>query len=287
LEIYGVPQSANPIPLSQRIAATGNELVLSGLDVLHLDRLAELRHLKQLRLSQTIVDDEGLEHLKILKGLEELSLEDTWVTDAGLEHLAQLVSLQSLNLSNTRITDAGLRNLKELRHLRKLKVDDTAITGIGLEHLSECHKLEDLSLVFSMADRPWPSIRNVQGVTPEGMKSIGRLHSLRSLMICGSEITDDAVSALRSLSSLEELLIFKAKIKGPGLAHLKEIKTLRKLDLDGDHLTDESVDFLAQLQQLKELSFLEHRISLQGMKRLRASLPTTCELFPSVDEESR
>jgi hypothetical protein len=61
----------------------------------------QLRHLRDIDLSQSLVSDAGLKSLYGLRGLERINLEGTLVTEAGVVALASLPSLKWINLGDT------------------------------------------------------------------------------------------------------------------------------------------------------------------------------------------
>ncbi|MCI0459201.1 MAG: hypothetical protein L0Z62_19770 [Gemmataceae bacterium] len=109
---------------------------LKGLTGRGLQHLAKLGRLTNLRLTDTGVNDAGLEHLKGATHLKWLFLPPA-ITDAGLAHLKGLSGLESLGLSRTQVTDAGLDHLKGLAQLRHLYVEGTRITANGIAALTK------------------------------------------------------------------------------------------------------------------------------------------------------
>jgi hypothetical protein len=65
------------------------------------EQAANLRHLRDLDLAQSLVSDAGLESLCELRGLERINLQGTLVTEAGVVALAALPGLKWINLGDT------------------------------------------------------------------------------------------------------------------------------------------------------------------------------------------
>ena len=82
----------------------------SGLTDLHA--LWRLTSLRVLELSQTDVNDSGLQHLAAMSQLTELSLYHTEITGDALRRLAPLKGLDSLYVSNTKFLHHGLGHIK-------------------------------------------------------------------------------------------------------------------------------------------------------------------------------
>ena len=100
-----------------------------------LRHVSGLRHLRDLRLSETKVTDKGLDALRGLRELKHLSLEQTAVTDAGLANLASLKQLEELWLMDTAVTNACIEHLAKLTNLQKLDLDFTYLTPEGVKKL--------------------------------------------------------------------------------------------------------------------------------------------------------
>ncbi len=102
-----------------------------------LARLTRFRRWAALDLSESDLNDAGLEHIAGLIELRDLSLVGTQVTDAGLVHLKRLPRLEHLDLSGTKVTDAGLVHLRKMRHLQWLQLNFTQVTDEGAEKLDQ------------------------------------------------------------------------------------------------------------------------------------------------------
>jgi len=72
--------------------------------------------------------------------------------------------------------------------------------------------------------------------------SIGQLHTVVDLDLNGSNITDDDLVALKSLTNLRKLDLSHTAVSNDGLLHLQSLPKLRRLELSGSRVTDEGVD---------------------------------------------
>lgn len=107
---------------------------LNSLSDLGISKLAGLRQLRVLDISQTRVSSAGLELLADLPKLERLSL---WraerIDDQAAEFLTRMRSLETLDLSETNITDVTLEQLTHLENLRRLYLSGTKVTAEAVE----------------------------------------------------------------------------------------------------------------------------------------------------------
>ena len=97
--------------------------------------LVNLKHLEELHLVNTELDDDGLSRLRDLTSLKTLNLDGTRITDAGMPAIDNLTNLQTLVLGNTKITDKGLVQLRDLRELSTLVLRNTETTPRGVQEL--------------------------------------------------------------------------------------------------------------------------------------------------------
>jgi internalin A len=107
---------------------------MNALSDLGIGKLAGLKNLRVLDISQTRVSNAGLAPLAELPKLERLSL---WrarrIDDRAAEHLVRMRSLQTLDLAETNVTDATLRQLASLENLRHLYLAGAKVTPEGVE----------------------------------------------------------------------------------------------------------------------------------------------------------
>lgn len=66
----------------------------------------------KVNLIATDADNATLAHMASLIGMEQLHVADTLITDDGLDHLKGLNRLAWLNLSGTNVSDAGVADLQ-------------------------------------------------------------------------------------------------------------------------------------------------------------------------------
>jgi Leucine-rich repeat (LRR) protein len=88
-----------------------------------------------LKISNSTLTDNGIDHLTQYPMLEELDLSFTNMDDAHAGLLAELTKLKKLDLSKTQVSDAALEHLRGLKELRELHVSYTRVTAAGKEKL--------------------------------------------------------------------------------------------------------------------------------------------------------
>ncbi|MCA9077043.1 MAG: redoxin domain-containing protein [Planctomycetaceae bacterium] len=257
-----------------------------------LRHLSKLSNLKTLMICGTrhagLISDAGLVHLSRLKQLERLSLSGTTITDSGLDSLAKLTKLEHLALVSDGITDEGLGRLSALKQLKYLSLLSSRkrgkLTPAGLSQLSG---LSDLSELWYMI-RPirsdddaldFSGLPNLEKFSMGGMRdkdfvTLANCKNLKWLQVgFDSHITDDGLSHLAGLTSMERLLVSGDGITDAGMVHLAGMDRLQSLTVIGN-LTDEGLRHISRLNSLGALRIqTQSRVSQDEIEHLQASLP--------------
>ncbi|MCC9608959.1 hypothetical protein LOC68_07645 [Blastopirellula sp. JC732] len=97
------------------------------------DKTASLKKLNLVACREISVA--GVSRLATIKSIERLKLSDSSIDDDGLGVVATLPNLKMLWLDDTNITDAGLAALSSANELAFLSVDGTNVTSEGFNRL--------------------------------------------------------------------------------------------------------------------------------------------------------
>jgi hypothetical protein len=148
-----------------------------------LERLAALRHLVTVDLSESNIDDEQLSYLSGLPKLVCLRLDGTRISHKGLACLADSLDLTMLYLHGASVSDEGMRHIARMRNLKLL------------------------------------SARSISGAE-EGFKRLQPMNDIRWLVL--AEINDAAVPYLMEMRNLKRLSVNHNKISEGKLKQLKK-----------------------------------------------------------------
>lgn len=152
--------------------------------------LRACKSLKDLRLLDSKIDDEGLAELLGLDQLERLDIQGSLVTGTAFEGAGAFSVLAELDATESQIDDQGAFFLAQLPKLRNLSLRHTQITDVACEYLGRCDvtkldlgltkitdrgveqlnrecleelKVEEtkVTLLFLYGPHPWPKLREV------------------------------------------------------------------------------------------------------------------------------
>lgn len=203
--------------------------------------IGQMAMLEDLRLTDSIVKDDWLEHLKDLP-LRRLDLNGTMVTDACVPYLLQIKALKNLGLADTDFTDKGLKLLSKSETLESINLDRTSISDSGVKGLPRLKNLRSLSVADT-------------STTSSSLDVIVGIKGLKYLSLKGIKLDIDFVTKLSKLKELKALNISDCQITDKQLEKIGTIKNLKAIRLSiNNEITDKC---LKSIGKLKQLEFLE------------------------------
>lgn len=209
---------------------------------------------------------EDFEQLPKLPKLNQVNL-GLGANDDTLKALGVLPELEILSTNGLDATDEGIRTLLVFKKLKNLAMfhPGKRFTGVTLGALAELPAFESLTVGGSheFGDKAMETIATIKGlkgfrtwhtyVTHVGHKQLPALKNLTSLTLghdlnpaLPAELTDDTITMLVTMSSLESLTLMEAKLSLSALSQLKNLPKLKSLTLDGVILSESDVAALKQ-----------------------------------------
>lgn len=164
-----------------------------------------------------------------LANLKTVGLSSDELDDGVIEHLARLKNLQFLDTRCPKLTGKGLRQLRDLKSLAMHDIAD--MKPEAFEEIGQLTKLVYLQGGFRYTERHVETIAKLK---------------LESLLTQGAGITDDMLTRLIRMETLQHLALNKSPITDAGLPALKKLKNLTALHLTETKVTAAGV---ADLQQ--------------------------------------
>lgn len=260
-----------------KLFATAKELTklqilnFRGLGSSDVAPLFELKNLKSLSLTNTVIDDSAVEGIvkafpnltdldlssnanmssqvlkpiSELKSLQTLLLMQNRLNDISTRKLAQLKDLKVLDLrGNMEAGDLTLEVLSSLTNLKALKHRSTAVTDYGLELLSENGSIENLLIqdfVISDASGPYLAkllkltqleIIRCQGFGNDGVKALAGMPLQRLTLRDLPVVADDAMLVFKDMPKLKRLYLHElGGVSDVGLKNLSSVESLETLDI--------------------------------------------------------
>ena len=101
-----------------------------------LSNVKNFENLKNLVLSNSDIEDDGLKYISQCLTIENLNLQCTPITDKGVEFVSHLINLKYLRLKECdHITNHCIQYLNRLTRLEDLQIQDTNLDQKGLQDL--------------------------------------------------------------------------------------------------------------------------------------------------------
>ena len=204
------------------------------------------------------VKDDDLRRVAGLERLGTVIVSGTAVTDRGFAHLAQAPNLQLLYANDLDVTDEGIKSLQGLP-LRVLHLAGAKISDASMPRFAEFDQLRTLWL-------------NKCAVSDKGLEALARSRSLESLVVAGTNVSDDGVESLQKLP-LRVLHIGVSKISNGSMPRFAEFELLEELWLNSTAVSDTGLVALAKSRLLRYLVLTRTKVTEAGVKKLAAALP--------------
>jgi len=231
------------VPLLKEIGSMPclRKLTFSNCPALRDDRFRTLSTLSCLEEftcdSQT--DGSGLIFLLSASRLKRL---DMRITLENLHILKYFSDLESLNLYSSALSAEGMKQVAELSHLKDLALDSAGhriFTDESAQQLISLRNLESLT------------IQNCPGATNDCLEIVGKIESLRHLILRKMDVDDSGASHLLSCAKLQSLEISESHLTNRALHILKYLPALKKLVLHNSRISSEGVKVLVEFPVLK------------------------------------
>ena len=171
----GALQSLNILSLKSQIECSPHAV----------EEIFELKHLKELTLSDRLVNDHVLNQVSKLPDLKVLNVRSVFVTDQGLDSLSQLTGLKTLRIFlGPDVTRVGLRHLGAI-HLTQLEITYFNVSDVEIKELSKLSSITALRLL------------NVKKMTEAVLPDLAEMKGLKELEIVGGNLTKANVTSLK------------------------------------------------------------------------------------------
>lgn len=175
-------------------------------------------------------DEEGAMGLRRFSALQELTSLELFAADISDDDLVVLnhhPHLETLHVWFTNVTGKGFQNALYRGSLRKLRLQGCPVNDEGLEVISRFENLEWLNLSLGNGGL------YRQQFSSRGIQHLRQLPRLRSLILCGADLTDEDLLQLSQLKHLEDLVI-DLRQSPESILQLQQLGDLKHLVLNHD-----------------------------------------------------
>ncbi len=222
-----------------------------------LSELKEYKHLIELRLPFTNLNDEGLKKIGELTNLEYLSLSSTKIGNEGFSHLTPLSRLQELMLGATRVDDQSAEVFRHFKALKKLHFYGESVSDTIIDALREANGMRDLCLYRT-------------GVSGTGVATLSKsFPALARLSLEKTRLPDSALRSVATLDALEFLNISETGVTAVGIRELRNHESLTCLVLSRSIIDDDMAGTLQEFKRLKSVVVYGAKMS-DGARKLLA-----------------
>lgn len=204
--------------------------------------------------SSAIITIKEIDMLTQLKSLDELRFRTKKYDLDDYTFLAELKNLKKLDLTLSSIDDDDLAVLQKLPKLEELTLRSTAITDKGISSIIS------LPITYLKLDDT--------NITDEGVKMISSMTQLKYLNLSNTKITDEGMEYISKLTNLKELVIAGNDISDKGVERIKYLN-LNVLTLSGCNITDAALPYLYDMDFNNGFAgFTETQVTTEGASEL-------------------
>jgi hypothetical protein len=101
------------------------------------------------------------------------------------------------------------------------------------------------------------------------VKELATLPDLKTVLLLGQDVTDEAAGALPASVKLVSIQFFNTSITDKGIAGLARLKSLQTFKFTGMGLTDEGMKSLAKIKTLQVIVITDAKVTDDGVLALR------------------
>ena len=230
--------------------------------------------LKNMNLWCCNVTDDALGCIAAIQSLCSLNIKrNNSVTEKGLKHLSNLRNLKKLYISYC--SDVGVSYIAALTLLKTLHLDRANITDVAISHLLQLYNLSELEVTFC------------KGLTGKSILQLSSLKALTTLSLINCGLTDDTISYIGDILSLECLNLRMNQFTDKGLKGISGLKHLREINIsDNSHVKDLGMPYLSMLVSLRVIYATRYELSKAGLSQLHELMKGTiiCKLISQISE---
>ena len=191
------------------------------------------------------------------------------VTDKGFEPLLKCVNIRSLHIDDSGIGDETLKKLSGFKKLSYLSLEKTKVTAAGLEAISAL-PIKHLAMQYCE-------------LTEESFKAIGKMTTLEELWLGNAKMKGEWLKQISSLPKLKELSLERTDFNNDSARHLTPLSNLEKLNLQSTELGDAGFQELVKLPKLRSFYLDGTKVTKEVFQKAKKDHPKIYMQFVGID----
>lgn len=222
---------------------------------------------------------EGLEDLPIegIKIVASSLVEPANLSDEGLLSISKIASLNSLSFEGCSLSAKGIEHLSKLPGLCTLVMADCSLD------------LEKIKAICMLKHVTWLDLKSDQGVGDAEVGLLAKQMKLYHIALEGTAVKIDGIKSLGKMKTLRALVLKNAKLNGNAVKVVSGFDELTHLDIKvNDNLTDQDVSPLLKMKSLTLLGLDSPKVSdatIQLLHRNVANVDSSRALSGRVSGE--
>ena len=197
----------------------------------------DLSNVQYLLIAGPNFGDDALRGLRRAKRMWYLSLRNTRVTSAGIQMLNRRIGIYYVDLTNTLVDDDAVTAISKFPNIQGIELGGTNVTGKTLGSLRG-RALQTLKL----SDTPLDEKYLADLLPPDGKKGT-ELNQARisTLELANVPLTENALRTVSQISSLTHVNISGSKPSQDAISRLDGLSSLQTLTLDAKHFVEQGL----------------------------------------------
>ena len=148
---------------------------------------------------------------------------------------------------------------------RAADTNEPAANAVNTAATPEAQRAEWIKLVEQARREDWSRIESDLALSDDDVAQLAGMKKMREIKLPRAAVSDQALEAIDSLSTLEVLVLGDTTVTDRGLAKLGGMQSLRDLNLNESRVTDAGLAHLTGLARLELLRLGKSQVTDDGL----------------------
>lgn len=228
------------------------------------DRLGAIienaRDIQGITIHSASITDAGIGRIAALPQCSALWIQDCPISNNVLGCFINKKMITSLSFFQCDISDSAFCKISEFVNLKSLRLNRLPVVGLFFKSLTQM-SLERLYLEYLRADETSLA------------RHICQLPQLRSLSLMGTPVTIVTIAEMRSLTNLEALFLSETGVTDDAVSALPSCVSLEDVRLAGCPISDVCFRIFLSFPKLSFLDLRRTRVTERGVREFLSARP--------------